>query len=115
MRGMHPFEERPSDRVEVIRDRRTGGGPAGVAARLAAQLVDPWGPSRLRRWLHVTGARYGGTGRVRERAGRRPEGPGVGASDRSVPHVAMSFPRLPGGVSEGHGAPTDCGAADAAG
>lgn len=35
-----------------------GRGTARFAVRFGTRLVDPWGPSRLRRWLHVTGARF---------------------------------------------------------
>ena len=34
-----------------------GRGTARAAVRMGALVVDPWGPSRLRRWLHVTSAR----------------------------------------------------------
>ncbi len=108
MRGTRASERAIPVPAETSRERRTTRGTAGVAARLAARLVDPWGPSRLRRWLHVTGVRYGGTGRIRERARPLPQGPIVGAPD-------LSFPPLEGGVAGGPGAPTDCIAADAVG
>jgi hypothetical protein len=108
MRGTRASERAIPDPAETTRGRRRTRGTAGVAARLAARLVDPWGPSRLRRWLHVTGAQDGGTGRIRERARPLPQVPIVGAPD-------LSFPHLEGGVAGGPGAPTDCIAADAVG
>lgn len=50
---------------------RAGLETARTAIRVGAFLVDPWGPSRLRRWLHVRGARLamgqpvGGAGHAR--------------------------------------------------
>jgi hypothetical protein len=108
MRGTRASERATPDPAETTRERRTTRRTAGVAARFAARLVDPWGPSRLRRWLHVTGARYGGAGRIREPARPRPQGPIVGAT-------GLSFRHLEGGVAGGPGAPTDCIAADAVG
>lgn len=39
--------------------RRARRDTARAAVRVGYLLVDPWGPSRFRRWLHVAGARLG--------------------------------------------------------
>lgn len=41
----------------TLRHGSKGRETARAAVRAGAFLVDPWGPSRVRRWLHVTGAR----------------------------------------------------------